>query len=260
MEVTTARGTFWVQDLRKEDDKRPPLLLVHGAGGMHLDWHSDLRRKMPMSAIAVDLNGHGKSGGGGHQDVGEYALDMVALLDKMGIAQVVVVGHSMGGAIAQVMALQHKDRVAGLVLVGTGARLIVNEAILEGIIAETQQTIDLIMKWAWGQDTPDDWRVMGAKRLSETPPLVTYHDYVACNNFDVRDSVHTLTVPTLIVSGEQDKMVKPSLGAYLHEQIEGSEFITLPCGHMIPVEAYAGLGEAIEAWYQKHYGTNRQGS
>ena len=60
-----------------------------------------------------DLPGHGKSAGTGRSDIADYALDMLALLDALEIESALLVGHSMGGAIALWLALEHGDRARG---------------------------------------------------------------------------------------------------------------------------------------------------
>ena len=115
---------MWYADHRDPTLHRPVTLVIHGAGGTHLDWPAEIRRMPELNTIIVDLPGHGKSSRRGtQQHVGAYASDMLALLDALKLQQVIVAGHSMGGAIAQTLALQHPDRVLGLILICTGAKL-----------------------------------------------------------------------------------------------------------------------------------------
>src|SRR3990172_8247543 len=121
---------IWYADHRDPTVHRPPLLLIHASCGSQQDWPAERRRLPEASAIAPDLPGHGRSKGPGRSSVGAYAADMVALLDELKLQQAVVVGFSMGAAAALLMALHHKARVAGLILIGAGAQIRVNPAIL----------------------------------------------------------------------------------------------------------------------------------
>src|SRR5512133_3755617 len=101
----------------------PPLVLVHGAGAASDDWPPELRALPGRRVLAVDLPGHGAAPGPAPGSVAAFASAVEALLDAHGIASAVIAGHSMGGAIALTLALERPARVAGLVLVSTGARL-----------------------------------------------------------------------------------------------------------------------------------------
>jgi len=116
---------------RKAPDKAPAVVCVHGAGGSHLNWPAEILRLPGAVVYALDLPGHGRSTGSGRQTVGEYVAMLVSLLDALNLPDAVIVGHSMGSAVALEMALAHPDRVRGLVLVGSGARLRVAPAILQ---------------------------------------------------------------------------------------------------------------------------------
>ena len=76
-----------------------------------------------FSPIIIELPGHGKSGGEGEQEIGRYAEDVYAFLKTVGLSRKTLVGHSMGGAIVQTLALTHPEVIQRIVLVGTGARL-----------------------------------------------------------------------------------------------------------------------------------------
>ncbi|HEX7562659.1 MAG TPA: alpha/beta fold hydrolase, partial [Bradyrhizobium sp.] len=111
-----------------------PLVFVHGAAGSHLVWGRQVRVLGEIThAVAIDLPGHGRSTLPGRNSIEDYGQVVLGLLDALGFERAVIVGHSMGGAIAQTLALSRPDRVAGLGLVGTGARLRVLPAIIDGL-------------------------------------------------------------------------------------------------------------------------------
>src|SRR2546430_629337 len=91
-----------------------PPLLVPCSGGSHLDWPGSLRRIAGRRVLTIDLPGHGRSPLPGRQSVTAYAFDVIGLFDTLAIPAAVIVGHSLGGAIAQQLALFQPDRVAGL--------------------------------------------------------------------------------------------------------------------------------------------------
>ena len=113
------------------DPGSPPLLLIHGAGGSRLHWPPGIRRLTGWRVLAIDLPGHGDSPGPGERSIEAYTGCVLEWLDEYGVERVIPAGHSMGGAIALTLALQAPDRLAGMVLVGSGARLRVAPSILE---------------------------------------------------------------------------------------------------------------------------------
>ena len=114
-------GTLYYAQSHPDATAFPPLVLVHGAGGSRLDWAPELRRLPDARVIALDLPGHGKSTAPGRNTLDAYARDVAALLDALALDRAVIVGHSMGGGVAQLLALDWPERIAGLVLLGTGA-------------------------------------------------------------------------------------------------------------------------------------------
>ena len=160
------------------------VVLIHGAGGNHLLWPAALRRLQGATVYALDLPGHGRSRGPGRELIGDYAADVAGFMEAAGIDRAVLMGHSMGGAIAQQVALEIPQRVGGLVLLGTGARLPVAPAILEGIQHDPSRTVEQIMAWAWGPGAKPrkaarpraQWRPPGLPTPAgpaPTPPMVS---------------------------------------------------------------------------------------
>src|SRR3989304_3822593 len=140
------------------------MVLVHGAGENHLMWPAQLRRVEGVTVHAVDLPGHGKSGGHGRASVADYVEVVRGFLDGLGVERAIITGHSMGGAIAQLFALTYPARAGGLVLGATGAKLRVAPQILSGILTDPEATLDLVTRFAWGPNAPEHMVPLGPAR------------------------------------------------------------------------------------------------
>ncbi|MBN1177722.1 MAG: alpha/beta fold hydrolase [Anaerolineae bacterium] len=227
----------------------PAVVLIHGAGGSHLTWPPALRALEGVAVYAIDLPGHGRSAGAGRQRVADYAADVVAFLNAVGVERAVLVGHSMGGAIAQTVALDAPERVAGLVLLGTGARLKVSDVLLERVTHDVEGAVRLIAEWAWGPGTGPDVVARGVEVMMETRPEVLLGDFVACNLFDVRERVAGIGAPALVLAGSEDKMAPAKFGQSLAQAIPDARFEVLPgAGHMLALERPAEVAQRIAAF------------
>ena len=218
-------------------DARLTMALVHGAGENHLVWPASLRRMDGVNVYALDLPGHAKSGGRGRSSVADYAKVVRGFLDALNVERAVIAGHSMGGAIAQQYALNYPTRIAGLVLVATGARLRVFQAILDGILTNTDATLDLVTRYAWGPNAPEQMVQLGRVQMAQVNPQITANDYAACNAFDVMDRVGQIAAPTLVIGGTVDQMTPPKYAAFLAEKIRGARLAMIKgAGHMVMLE------------------------
>ena len=221
----------------RSPDARLAMVLVHGAGENRLVWPASLRRVDGATVYALDLPGHGKSSGQGRASIADYVVVLLGFLDALGVQRAVIAGHSMGGAIAQQFALSHPARVMGLVLVATGARLRVVRAILDGILTDTDATLDLVTRYAWGPGAPEQMVQLGRVQLAEVNPHVVANDYSACNAFDVMDHLRQIATPTLVLGGTADQMTPPKYAAFLAEKIPGARLVRVEgAGHMVMLE------------------------
>lgn len=243
---------IWYADHRDASMHRTPVVMIHGAGGSHLDWPAELRRLPEANALVPDLPGHGRSkaaSGAGRITVSAYAADVVALLDALQLAQAVILGFSMGAAVALMMALHHRARVAGLVLVGAGAQMRVDPAIIDGLQTNFEATARLIVDRQWASSAPEQMRRLSLRRLLETDPAVLLNDYKAVNGFDVRDRLGHIRVPALVIGGTADQMISFAQSEMLHAGLAGSQLVRIEGGgHMMALEQPQVVAGAVQAW------------
>jgi pimeloyl-ACP methyl ester carboxylesterase len=245
---------IWYADHRDPTVNRVPLLLIHGAGGSHLDWPAELRRLPEVSTIAPDLPGHGRSKGSGRTSISAYAADMVALLDALKIDQAIVFGFSMGAAVALLLALHHKTRVAGLILLGAGAQIRVNPVILSGLQNDREKWLRTLIDWQWAEGAGEQVKRLSLRRLSETDPTVLLNDYKAVDGFDVRDRLAHVQIPTLIIGGSADRMIPFAQSESLHAGIAGSKLVKIEgSGHLMALEQPQTVANAVQGWLMEVY-------
>jgi pimeloyl-ACP methyl ester carboxylesterase len=209
---------------------RLPVVLIHGAGGTHLHWPSEIRRLLDLRLFAVDLPGHGKSGQYGLQTIEAYSESILSWMEAIKLHRAVFVGHSMGGAIALTLAKKHAERVLGLSLFSTGARLRVNPILMENFanIQTFPNAISLIISKSFSKDADARLVKLSSNRMTQTRPAVLHGDFTACNNFDMLDSLTTIKTPTLVVCGQNDEMTPLRYSQYLKDHIPGSQLSVIP--------------------------------
>jgi pimeloyl-ACP methyl ester carboxylesterase len=231
-----------------ENISRPPLIFIHGAGGTHLHWSPQVRRIPGQRILALDLPGHGKSGGVGSQSIVDYARAIVDFLDAAGMNAAVFVGHSMGSAIALTLALDFPKRVLGIGLVGSGARLRVLREILENTASEAMfpLAVKLINDAEFGSSVSPRLKELAAQRMAEIRPSVLHGDFLACNEFDVIQRLGEIAIPTLILCGADDILTPLRYAEYLRDHIPASRLVTFPgAGHMVMLEQPEAVAEAL---------------
>jgi pimeloyl-ACP methyl ester carboxylesterase len=245
----TGGGKIWYASARQRAPGEIPLVLIHGAGGSHLYWPAELRRLPGRPAIVPDLPGHGRSDGPGRDEIGDYAVAVSHLLDAIGLERVVVGGHSMGGAIAQWMALAQPERVVGLVLIGTAAKLRVAPALLEVVRNEPQLAIETIVTWSFGPQAPDDIRQLGIQALTGVDPAVLYGDLVACDRFDIRHRLDEIGAPALVIGATEDRLTPLWFAHYLAENLPRAELqVVEGAGHMMALERPEEVTSAVRTF------------
>jgi len=244
--------SYWIGKHSPEKEKEV-VLFIHGAGGGQYTWsYQKSFFKKQSNPIIIELPGHGESGGEGEEEIERYAEHIFSFLKALGLSKVFLVGHSMGGAITQTLALTHPEVIKGIVLVGTGARLKVLPLILNGIKTSFEQTVRKINELSFFRKTPVWLMERSITGLMRCRPEVLYGDYLACDRFDVMREVEKIDLPTLVLCGNEDEMTPVKYSEFLRSRIKGSTLEILPgAGHMVMMESPQVFNEKIGEFISK---------
>lgn len=216
------------------------LILLHSSGATPALWDRVCEHLHGIPVIALALPGRAGVGwpdGEKGRDMAAYARAVVAMMDREGIERATVAGHSIGGAIALQMALDHPDRVAGLGLSCTGARLRVWPQVLEGFADGVRDTTDFWINAQCGPKTGDRERIVLRRMLEQVGMDQTLMDLRACDAFDVMDRLSEIHVRTQVFAGGNDVCTPPKYAHYLADRIAGARLSVFEdAGHTLPLE------------------------
>jgi 3-oxoadipate enol-lactonase len=254
----------------RETGEGLPVVFVHGYTGNSRNWALTVPAlRQDFRTISVDLRGHGLSGRPGSED--EYALEVMAsdvheLLKALDVSECVLVGHSMGGMVSQLLVLEHPQVVRALVLVDTAAEVpkgllyaerrkqrqrlveIAAKEGMEAVFEEQERITPLHPALAANPQFIEVWR--------EQFLMTSREAYIACANAmssrrSLLGEVGAVSVPTLIICGETDEpFLEPS--RQMHEAIPGSELVIIPgAGHGPQMEAPAEFNRVLSEFLSR---------
>jgi pimeloyl-ACP methyl ester carboxylesterase len=212
------------------------LIFIHGAGGSLDIWASILPTLTEFHAIALDLPGHGRSAPPGRRSVEQYALLVERFVSELNLENLVLVGHSMGSAIALTIAQRSLIQIRGLILFGASARMPVGDALLGGSLTALEGVAAFIAEQGI-IDAPTDQRESVARQVLACGATTTFGDFMACNRFDLRAKLSTLDVPTLVIAGRLDRMTPLRFSESLVDGLPQAQLFTLEgTGHFAMLE------------------------
>lgn len=232
----------------------PAIVFLHGAGANHTIWLAQMKALRDRAWVVVpDLPGHGRSAAIPGLSIDEYAGALIPFLEEMarqipeGLRRdVFLAGHSMGGAIALSIALRRPDLVAGLVLIGSGAKLRVSPELLQGLVESPSETQALIARWSFAPDADPGLVLRTMKDLVGTPAARTLADFRACDAFDLRERLGEITAPALVICGREDRLTPLKYSEFLRDRVRRAELRLIDgAGHAVMIERPAEVSEAI---------------
>ncbi len=227
-----------------------PIVFIHGAGGSTLTWLSQKAYfEKTNRVVLVDLPGHGKSGGGSSDSIEAYAEAVKDALEDNVTGPAYIAGHSMGGAVAMCLAISYPVLFKGLILIATGARLKVYPEILEGVLSDKEKTARMIIDTAFSATMPPSLKEKVFAEYIRNDARTIFNDFTACDRFNVTESLGTISVPTLVICGTDDRFTPPKYSRYLAENIPGATLeLVENTGHMVMIEKPGEVNKAIGAF------------
>lgn len=201
--------------------------------------------------IAPDLPGHGRSGGVGLQTVQAYTRSLLDFLACLGLYQVVLVGHSMGGAIALQAALQVPEQVVAVGVISTGARFFMPAE----IYANWHDSVALprmltALEARLFRRKPSRQVVgMTMQQLRAVRPAVLIGDWRACDDYDLTGRLAHMDVPVWVSVGAEDRLTPLPLVRELAQQVPGAQLEVIPgAGHMVILEQPMELAARLQSF------------
>jgi 3-oxoadipate enol-lactonase len=208
------------------DPAAPPLVLLHALGESATSWDAVAARLAPhFSLLALDLRGHGASDWPGTYSHELMRDDVAGVLDALGLREVVLVGHSLGGAVAYLVTLARPD------LVG---RLVVEDVVppfpLERPIRDRPEG-----------PLPFDWDVLPAIFTEANDPTRRWWPRLA-----------GITAPTLLVGGGPTSSIPGDELAGVARLIPDCTLVTIPAGHHVHAAEPEAFSDTVLTWLRAH--------
>jgi 3-oxoadipate enol-lactonase len=239
-----------------------PVVLIHGFSNFGLSWMQQLPALVNngYQAIVPDLYGHGLSGQATQiTSVEDLADDIHALLEHLGVGPAVLCGLSLGGMIALQYALAHPQRTRGLVIANSRATFAephLKEAVASwiamfeqpgGATKRFEAAWPMLLNEAFrnspsGAAVYEIWAALAARTEGSSLANVAR----GMTSFDVRAQLGAIEVPTLVVSGQHDKLFPPAHSMEVADGIRGARFVTIPsAAHISCLDSAAEFNQLL---------------
>ncbi len=244
-----------------------PILLIMGLGGSMFGWQSQIPTlSQHLRVIALDNRGSGRSDmPQSDYSMGLFADDAAGLLQALEYESAHVFGVSMGGMIAQELALRHPSMVRSLILGATSPCLLAMppqprafEATVKAQEMEPRQAFESTI-WTGYSDEylaahmEDIWRRAQVETAYASPPEFWRRQYDAVVKHDTRERLGAIRAPTLVIGGEDDPLVPPENSRYLAEHIPHAELVLFPkMRHSFNVELEEETNQAVLDFVRRH--------
>ena len=225
-------------------------LCVHGSGGTHAVWRGQFR--LAGGVAAHDLSGHGDSEDvdvpPGDATIRAYVDDVRTVAHETDAS--VLVGTSLGGAVALSAVLDGAVDPDALVLAGVGARLLVLPDLLDWLRDDFERAVEFLhgpnrLFHDVGERVVDRSR----DAMRAVGREVTYRDFATCDAFDVRDRLGEIDVPALVIAGDHDKLTPPAMHDRLADGLPRGERTTIAdAAHLSMLERQTAFNDAIEGF------------
>jgi 3-oxoadipate enol-lactonase len=234
----------------------PLVVFLHGIGGNRAHWTAQLHFfAQRFRAAAWDARGYGDSDDyAGALQFEDFGADLLRVLDHLQEKKAHVVGLSMGGRIARSFGLKHPERVHTLTLANTspGFDALSAEEVLKFVAERRERTPESMRRLLGSRARPGAYQALLAsfKALRNESYLKTLEASVAQ---DRAAPLEKLSVPTLIITGDEDRVYPLELTRRMASRIPGAELVVLEgCGHLSNLEQPEQFNAALHDFLKRH--------
>jgi len=257
-EYNTTKIHFVDVDTRLDPSDGLPLVFVHGGGSSHFCWAFQLMTfSRTNRCIAIDLSGHGKSD---KSDTAasienEYAYEVAALIEHLELHEFILIGHSMGGAVALSYVLNPKFRRPKALVLVDSAPVLKLVKVTPGLIKEVIEEQRHLRDHSFYDYAEENNLEKYEKAMRYVDAFAMQRDLLACNAFDVSKRMNEIDIPTFALVGEGDDVVNPTtVKAYVDELPRGDLAVVRGAHHVSMVEQpeeFNRLFQKFILWVQK---------
>jgi pimeloyl-ACP methyl ester carboxylesterase len=234
----------------------PTLVFVHGSGMSARYWSAQLHAVAGAARVlAVDLPGHGESDAAITPDLAHYAEVTAGVIDALGGWPALLIGHSLGGAVAIMLATRRVADVHGIVLLSTCARLPAVATSAQSLWGSMPAPLRRMLFFLsakdllFGAGASPAAIALGMHELRVCRAQTLAADVAIARGMDIRAAAAAVRVPTLILCGSRDRITPPALSRSLQAMIPGSLLHVIDgAGHMLLMEAPEIVNRAIAAF------------
>ncbi|MBB2929229.1 alpha/beta fold hydrolase [Paraburkholderia silvatlantica] len=224
---------------RLQGDGPHALVCVHGVGSYLEAWQGTVNALGPdFRVLTFDLRGHGRSSRiKGRYEIDDFVGDVLALADHAGFARFDLAGFSLGGLVAQRLALSYPERLRRLALLSTVAGRTADERARVQARYEALQAGERgahydasLSRWLTEafQERHPEFVAELRRRNAQNDPDCYAAAYRLLAQTDYGGLIDQIRVPTLIATGEDDQGSNPRMARYMHERIPDSRLVILP--------------------------------
>lgn len=179
-----------------------------------------------------------------------FTQDLTHFIDAHCLDTAFLVGHSLGAGVALSYALSHSHRVTGLILISASPKFQVPERLLTMILEDFDQFVDIIVDMGFYEEAPESVKEVFRAVMQEMSPEVVHFDYACANTFDIQDKIRNISVPSLVITPENDEMIPLEIAESLAEELRNSQFTLIPkAGHMVILEKPDIITREIKAFF-----------
>jgi len=250
----------------EEHGDGPPLVMIRGLGSNLLSWFEQIDVfSRHYKCVVFDNRGAGRTDKpDGPYSIKQMADDTAGLMDALGITRAALLGISMGGMIAQEFALHHQEKLSCLILGCThfGGQYIaesppeITAAVMAGTSAtpaQLKQQLQAVFCDNTIEHRPEVVEKHNRIRAQYAiPPFAFMRQIQAIGTFESRTRLDQIRVPTMVITGRDDRLVAPENSKLIADRIPGAKLTELPGGHLFMVEYPEQFNRAVIDFIDAH--------